>query len=101
MNFILVQTILILAQTVTYLRHADNLSKTLQSSSISAAGGQKDSGLTLRTLEGIRSDDQFSLFWKLVLLKIRNLDISEPDHYPEKEKHLEDLRWDKVKHIFQ
>ena len=67
------------------LRHAENLSKTLQSSSISAAGGQKVSGLTLKTLEGIRSDDQFDLFWKLVLLKSRNLDISEPD-LPRKRK---------------
>ena len=67
------------------LRHADNLSKTLQSSSISAAGGQKVSGLTLRTLEGIRSDDHFDLFWKLVLLKSRNLDISEPQ-LPRKRK---------------
>ena len=67
------------------LIHADNLSKTLQSSSISAAGGQRVSGLTLKTLEGIRSDDQFDLFWKSVLLKSRNLDISEPE-LPRKRK---------------
>ena len=54
-------------------------------SSISAAGGQKVSGFTLRTLEGIRSDGQFDLFWKLVLLKSRNLDISEPQ-LPRKRK---------------
>ena len=59
------------------LRHADNLSKTLQSSSISAAGGQKVAALTLKTLEGIRTAQQFDLFWKLVLLKSSKLDISE------------------------
>ena len=46
------------------LRHADNLSKTLQSSSISAAGGQKVAALTLKTFERIRTAEQFDLLWK-------------------------------------
>jgi len=68
-----------LGECTCVLRHADNLSKTLQSSSISAAGGQKVAGLTLKTLEGIRTIEQFDMFWKLVLLKSRELDISEPE----------------------
>ena len=67
------------------MRHADNLSKALQSSSISAAGGQKVAALTLKTLEGIRTAEQFDLFWKLVLLKSMKLDISEPE-LPRKRK---------------
>ena len=58
------------------LRHADNLSRTLQSSSMSAAGGQKVAVLTVKTLESIRSAD---LFWKSLLLKSSSLDISEPE----------------------
>jgi len=60
------------------LRHADNLSRTLQSSSMSAAGGQKVAALTIKTLEGMRSAENFDLFWKS-LLKSRTLDVSEPE----------------------
>ena len=47
--------------------------------------------LTLKTLEGIRTTEQFDLFWEPVLLKWTKLDISEPE-LPRKEKHLEGLR---------
>ena len=61
------------------LRHADNLSRALQSSSMSAAGGQKVAVLTVKTPESIRSAENFDLFWKLLLLKSSSLDISEPE----------------------
>ena len=41
------------------LRHADNLSRTLQSSSMSAAGSQKIAAFTVKTLESIRSAENF------------------------------------------
>ena len=44
------------------LRHTDNLSKTLQASSISAAEGQKIADMTVRTLQSIRPDENFYSF---------------------------------------
>ena len=44
------------------MKHAHNLSKTLQSSTISAAEGQKVAALTVATVEGIRTDESFNLF---------------------------------------
>ena len=45
---------------------------------MSAAGGQKVAALTVKTLESIRSAENFDLFWKSLLLKSSSLDISEP-----------------------
>ena len=45
------------------LRHADNLSKTLQKKDISAAEGQVVTAMTNSTLKGIRTDDAFASFW--------------------------------------
>ena len=60
------------------LKHSDNLSKTLQSSGMSAAEGQKIADITVRSLNSIRTDDNFSLFWKLIKQKSSNLNINEP-----------------------
>ena len=60
------------------LKHADNLSKTLQSSTISAAEGQQVAGSSVATLAKLRSDEQFSLFWESIKIKALNLEISEP-----------------------
>ena len=46
------------------LSHSDNLSRTLQKRDISAAEGQEIAELTVKTLESIRSDIKFELFWK-------------------------------------
>ena len=61
------------------LKHSDNLSKTLQASSMSAAEGQKIADMTVRTLQSIRSDDKFLLFWKLITQKASDLNIDEPE----------------------
>ena len=45
------------------MRHTDNLSKTLQSPSLSAADSQVLARLTCTTLERIRNDESFSLLW--------------------------------------
>ena len=47
------------------LRHTDNLGKTLQHS-VSASGGQEIAQLTIKTLEKLRNDETFNLFWERV-----------------------------------
>ena len=61
----------------TILVHADNLSRTLQSSKMSAAEGQHLAKLTT-TLSTIRNDASFALFWDKEELDARSLDIGEP-----------------------
>ena len=41
------------------LSHSDNLSKTLQSSTMSAAEGQRIANMTVTTLESLRTDENF------------------------------------------
>ena len=63
------------------LRISDNLSKTLQDAHISASEGHAVSSLTVKTLEKMRSDDHFNLFWRslqLSLIKANALEVSEP-----------------------
>ena len=58
------------------LKHPDNLSRTLQHKSLSAAEGQQVASMTVQTLKGIRSDQHFDLFWTKVTSKA--VDVSEP-----------------------
>ena len=60
------------------LTHSDNLSKTLQTASMSAAEGQKIADMTVRTLQSICSDENFLLFWKLINQKASDHGIDEP-----------------------
>ena len=60
------------------LKHTDNLSRTLQHASMSAAEGQHITAMTVATLNSMRSDDQFDLFWDLVVLKAEELGVDEP-----------------------
>lgn len=60
------------------LNHSDNFSKTLQSTSMSTAEGQKIANITIRTLKSICSDEKFVLFWTLTKQKASKLDINEP-----------------------
>ncbi len=59
------------------LRHTDNLSRTLQKN-FSASEGQIVAEKTKATLLGIRSDDNFELFWKKVIGMSQQLDVEEP-----------------------
>ena len=61
------------------LKHSDNLSKTLQSSKMPASEGQVIAKMTVKTLQSIRSDDKFVLFWSSVYKKATELDIDEPN----------------------
>ena len=60
------------------LKITDNLSKTLQNESLSAAEAQVIAGQTVETLKRMRSDEMFELFWKHVeCLRVRT-DTDEP-----------------------
>lgn len=69
------------------LRHTDKLSQTLQQSSLSMVEGHGIAMLTVKTLETIRTEDNFTLFWqKLELELIREqLNVDEPQ-LPRKRK---------------
>ena len=58
--------------------HSDNLSKTLQSTRMSAVSGQRLAQLTKSVLESIRNDDSFSAFYSIVLRKSKDHAISDP-----------------------
>ena len=60
------------------VNHGDNLSATLQSSTISAAKGQGVASLTVTTLAKMRTDDAFTMFWALVQKKATAGNVSEP-----------------------
>ena len=60
------------------LRHADNLSRTLQNKDISAAQEQEVADLTVKTLQKLRTDENFDLFWRTIILKTATLDLPEP-----------------------
>ena len=60
------------------LRHCDNLSATLQSPQLSASEAQDITKLTVSTLEFIRRDAQFDMFWEKVLRMRASVDVQEP-----------------------
>ena len=61
------------------LRHADNLSSTLQHKSMSAAEGQQVALMTVQTINSIRLEESFDLFWLKVNRFIEDHDISKPE----------------------
>jgi hypothetical protein len=61
------------------LRHSDNLSKTLQSSTMSAAEGQEIASMTVATLKSIRTDEMFQLFWEKTTRQADHLGVKEPE----------------------
>ena len=60
------------------LKHADNLSITLQRQKISASEGEQIAKMTVETLELIRNDESYDHFWKTTTEKAKSLDIGEP-----------------------
>lgn len=60
------------------LTHTDNLSKTLQHTSMSAAEGQQVTAMTVATLNSVRSDERFDQFWEVVTKKADKLGVNEP-----------------------
>ena len=60
------------------LKHADNLSKTLQHKNISATEAQSITSLTVKTLQLMRNDNSYDLFWELLLYQASQCDVTEP-----------------------
>ena len=60
------------------LKHADNLSITLQRQNISASEGEQIAKMTVETLELIPNDESYDHFWKTTTEKAKSLDIGEP-----------------------
>ena len=57
----------------------DNLSHSLQAKTISACEGQKLVNITLVTLQSIRSDQWFDLFWQYIESRRSVVDVSPPE----------------------
>ena len=49
------------------LRHTDNLSKALQCDTVSAAEAQDTAAMVVRTLQTLRNEEAFDLFWGKVI----------------------------------
>ena len=60
------------------LRHSDNLSMSLQAKDLCAAQAQAIAKNTASTLEKMRDDEHFDLFWSDVSQKAKALDVEEP-----------------------
>ena len=60
------------------LRETDILSKSLQSSSLSAAEGQDLATIVIKKLEEDRKNEQFEMFWEDIMKKKEHLDIGDP-----------------------
>ncbi len=68
-----------------FFNMVDNLSRSLQSKTISACEGQNLVNITLGTLQKIRDEDSFNLFWKY-LEKNRSSVSVDPPTLPRKRK---------------
>ena len=60
------------------LRHSDNLSQTLHSPSMSAAEGQYVAAMTVKTLQSLRSEENFAAFWGRVYQTASELEVEYP-----------------------
>ena len=60
------------------LKHADNLSSTLQHKHLSAAEGQKIAMMTVQTMESLRTDEMYDLFWDKVTQRASSLGVDDP-----------------------
>eukprot|EP00731_Ephydatia_muelleri_P007396 Em0003g1644a len=60
------------------LRHTDKLSKTLQQPNLSSIEGHDIAMLTVKTLEGLRNENDFELFWQNIEKMRVQFDIDEP-----------------------
>ena len=64
--------------TEMILRHTDKLSQTLQQPKLSSVEGHAVAMLTVKTLEGLRTDENFDLFWQKVEKTRDKFDVEEP-----------------------
>ena len=61
------------------LSHSDNLSKSLQSTRLSATEAQKIVVMTVKTLESLRTDENFEKFWTRTLQKSSDAGVDNPE----------------------
>ena len=59
------------------LRHSDNLSRTLQSSRVSAAEGQRIAAMSVKTLGSMRTEESFKMFWSNVTSKACDIEVCD------------------------
>ena len=67
------------------LQHTDNLSKSLQKETISAAEAQQLGRMVIDTLRRVREEEAFILFWDRVVKFAKSVDVDEP-HLPRQRK---------------
>ena len=60
------------------LHHTDNLSKSLQQATLSAAEGQKLAKLTLEIFKSLRNEEQFDAFFTNIILLQKQFEVDEP-----------------------
>ena len=60
------------------LKHCDNLSRTIQSSSMPAVEARRLSELCIRVFQKMRDDEDFDLFWGLTQQTQKQLDVNDP-----------------------
>ncbi len=60
------------------LKHADNLSRSLQIKTLSAAEGQQIAKMTVQTSKSLRNDSSFDLYWSKISKIAADLDVGEP-----------------------
>ncbi len=60
------------------LKHADNLSRSLQTRTLSAAEGQANSEDDCSNIKSLRTDSSFDLFWSKIRKKAADLDVDKP-----------------------
>ena len=68
------------------LRHSDNLSRTLQDTTMSAVDGQAVAAMTLASLAKLRNEDCFALLWEKVDTLRKKLGVSGEAALPRKRK---------------
>ena len=72
------------------LKQTDNLSRTLQSPSVSAAQGNSITQSVVKSLEKFRNEESFDIFWQLLDKQRERIEVSDPS-LPRKRKILKRL----------
>ena len=68
--------------------HTDNLSKTLQQEKMSEIKGKSLADLTVETLEGIRNDRDYNLFYESVEKSAAKIDLTAKTEHAKSQYHL-------------
>ena len=80
------------------LKHCDNLSRTIQSSSMPAVEAHRLSELCIRVFQKMRDDEDFDLFWALTQQTQKQLDVNDSS-YSANARDPDDTRMDQPAHF--